>query len=127
MTPPDVGENVEAASVTVAVPNNAAAASVFEVDLPQQKHLDGEARYAIVAYLPAAGVTTNVTLFNRETIGGALRDVQIDTFSMTAGSTVQRIVQGLFLGDGAAKVRVSPTVLVGAAGAYSVNVEARRL
>lgn len=123
----NVGENALVGDFQIAVPNSAAAASTYDVDVPLPDPLDPEARYAVMIRNNGA-VAVTVTLRNRETLFATQAFFQAAQYAaIAAGAVTTQIVQGWLLGDAAAQLRGSPDAVVGATGAFNIDVRVRRL
>lgn len=112
---------------SIVIPNNAAAASLHNLDVTKTRQPLSDEGYSYLTIHNPGAVAITVRLFNRENIGGSERFDEIDNFVVAIGATEGRRVRDWPSGDTTAdRLQVSPNALVGAAGTFTVHVEVRR-
>lgn len=127
LTTESFGDNELVFDNALAVAAGAALGTPVDVDVPIPARLDPQARYAVMAFNPGA-VAVTVRLHNREFLNGADQFSPVAQFGAAAEAvSATQVVQGLFMGSGASRVRVTNDAAVPAGGGFSVFVRIRRL
>ena len=110
---------------SAAFANSAAAGTVNTTNFAA---MDAMTKYLVTVYNPSAITDLTVQICNVEkSLGGADRDATLLTFTAAKGQTAQALVEGLFVGGMAVKVKMANVTVLGASDGFTPYVRIREV
>lgn len=121
-----VGRNEIVADGSATFADSAAVNTPVTIDVPLPGRLQANGLYSIFIYNPSGATALNVSVQSVENIGGGDRFGELETFTVPAGGTVSRTVQGFLLGM-RGRLVVSNATALGLGQGFTAHTRVRAL